>query len=89
MFPNPEILDIDRYTPGRNEHQQRGALAPFGIGSHRLGANFADWQVVLNLVTIVHHCRIPLYPPHCNLRLKFKPNPMPDERFRIRVIEHR
>lgn len=90
VFPNPEVFDIDRYTPGRNEHQQSGALAPFGIGSHHcLGANFAEWQVVLNLATIVHHCRVRLDPPHYNLRLKFKPNPMPDERFRIRVIEHR
>ena len=34
-FPDPERFDIDRYTPARGEHRQRGAYAPFGAGNHR------------------------------------------------------
>jgi len=34
-FPDPDRFDIDRYTPARGEHRQRGAYAPFGAGNHR------------------------------------------------------
>lgn len=90
VFPNPEVFDIDRYAPGRNEHRQAGALVPFGIGSHHcLGASLAEWQVMLTTATILHHSRIALDPPDYSLRLMFKPNPMPRPSFRIRVTEHR
>ena len=34
-FPEPERFDIERYTPERAEHEQPGAFAPFGLGTHR------------------------------------------------------
>ena len=43
LYPEPEKFDIDRYHAPRNEHRQRGAYAPFGLGDHTcLGAGIAE-----------------------------------------------
>ena len=34
-FSNPQRFDIERYTPERAEHRQKGCYAPFGVGAHR------------------------------------------------------
>ena len=45
-FPDPQRFDIDRYLPGREEHKQLGAYAPFGLGVHYCaGRGFAESQL--------------------------------------------
>lgn len=89
-FPNPERFDIERFTPERAEHRQRGAFEPFGLGTHRcLGANFAEVQVMLTLLTIAHHLQIGLDPPNYKLKIKNTPTPHPHKSFRFRVTSRR
>ena len=53
-FPEPERFDIERYSPGRLEHQQPGAFAPFGVGQHRcIGSGLSELQIALTLAAIV------------------------------------
>ena len=54
LFPQPETFDIDRYHEPRNEHRQRGAYAPFGLGEHTcLGAGIAEIQLMLIAATLL------------------------------------
>ncbi len=90
IFPDPDVFDIDRYAPGRNEHRQQGAFNPFGIGPHRcLGAMFAEWQVAVTMAAIVHHTSLEMHPENYSLKIRSKPNPAPDSRFGFRLIEMR
>ena len=85
-FPNPERFDIDRFLPERAEHNQPGAFAPFGLGTHRcLGSNFAEVQVVLTLLTIIRHAEITLSPPGYSLRVEYAPTPHPAKSFKFRA----
>ena len=63
-FPNPDRFDIDRYLPGRAEHRQPGAFAPFGVGRHRcLGEGFAEVQIVVTMATLVREAKLALVHP--------------------------
>ena len=90
-FPEPERFDIDRYLPGRDEHRQPGAYAPFGLGLHRcIGGGFAEAQLALNIATLLHHAVFELDPPGYEMKLA-RPHFMmaPHRRFRIRVVSRR
>ncbi len=64
LFPHPETFDIDRYREPRNEHRQRGAYAPFGLGEHTcLGAGIAEIQLMVITATLLHTYRFELDPP--------------------------
>jgi len=88
-FPDPERFDIDRYTPARGEHRQRGAYAPFGAGNHRcLGSGLVPVQLALTMATILRELVLePLAPDHA-LRVRSFPTMQP-VRFRIRVLRRR
>ncbi len=88
-FPDPERFDIDRYTPARGEHRQRGAYAPFGAGNHRcLGSGLVPVQLALTMATILRELVLePLAPGHA-LRVRSFPTMQP-VRFRIRVLRRR
>ncbi len=88
-FPNPERFDIDRYTPARGEHRQRGAYAPFGAGNHRcLGSGLVPVQLALTMITILRELELePLAPDHA-LRVRSFPTMQPVD-FRIRVLRRR
>ena len=90
FFKNPTQFDISRYTPPRNEHKQRGAFSPFGIGTHTcLGAGAAEFQIMLAIATVLHLIR--LEPLHNGKTLKITNDPTPTlgNRFRVRIAERR
>ncbi len=88
-FPDPERFDIDRYTPARGEHRQRGAYVPFGAGNHRcLGSGLVPAQLGLTMATILRELVLePLAPDHA-LRVRSFPTMQPIG-FRIRVLRRR
>ena len=89
-FPEPERFDIERYTPERQEHRQRGVFAPFGAGPHVcLGAGFAEVAIAATMATIVREVEPVLDPPDYVLKIKPVPTPSPDDRFRFRVARRR
>ena len=89
-YPNPEQFDIDRYLPDRQEHRQRGAYAPFGLGTHRcLGSNFAEVQIALTLATILRDVELELDPPDYTLKIDPLPSPSPDKKFKFKVVRQR
>ena len=90
FFPNPWQFDIGRYTEERMEHRQPGAFAPFGLGAHHcLGSSFAEWQMALNLLTILHAVELEMYPSHYRLRIRQTPTRHPRGCFRLRVKARR
>jgi cytochrome P450 len=85
-FPEPYRFDIDRYTPANRQHKKPGAFAPFGVGPHScLGSAFAETQVALNLLTILHTAELDMHPPGYRLRIKQTPTRRPCNRFSLRV----
>ncbi len=89
-FPEPERFDIERYTPERAEHEQPGAFAPFGLGTHScLGRNFAETQIALTLLTIVRDVEVALFKPDYRLKVKYIPAPHPGPSFKFRVTNRR
>ena len=89
-FPEPERFDIERYTPERAEHEQPGAFAPFGLGTHRcLASNFTEIQIALTLLTIVRDVEVTLSTPGYDLKVNHIPMPRPGPSFRIRVSPRR
>ncbi|MBA2679355.1 MAG: cytochrome P450 [Ktedonobacteraceae bacterium] len=63
LFPHPERFDIDRYHEPRNEHRQRGAYAPFGLGEHTcLGAGIAEIQLMIIAATLLSSYQFELEP---------------------------
>ena len=90
LFPEPETFDIDRYHDPRNEHRQRGAYAPFGLGEHTcLGAGIAEIQLMVIIGTLLHAYELELDPPSYELTIVHAPTPSPGKHFRIRVIAKR
>ena len=86
FFPNPEVFDIDRYSPARREHVRRGVFVPFGVGHHScLGRGFAEVQMALTLATLLHRVEIALEPSGYRLKTRYFPAPRPDGKFKIRL----
>lgn len=89
-FPEPEQFDIDRYLPGREEHRQPGAYAPFGLGAHGcLGSGLAREQIALTLATLLHDTEVELDPPNYRLKMVVAPFQAPDDGFRFRIVARR
>jgi cytochrome P450 len=87
FFPNPYSFDIDRFTPPRNEHQQKGAFAPFGLGAHTcLGAGIAEIQILLTAAKLLHRRKWTIDPPHYQLKTSVDPVLTPGPGFRVRMI---
>lgn len=90
FFPNPDVFDIDRYTPERAEHRRSGVFTPFSLGTHTcLGAGFAELQLMMTFATIVHTADLALDPPDFTASVKPLPLPNPGQDFRLRVLRLR
>lgn len=90
LFPQPSMFDIERYDESRKEHKQRGAYAPFGIGTHTcLGAGAAEAQIVLVMASLLHMVRLEQVNPKTKLRVKNDPTPTFGNTFRVRIVERR
>jgi len=89
-FPEPHRFDIERYSPGRAEHQQPGAFAPFGVGRHRcIGSSLSELQIVLTLATVVREADLELERPERPLKIKLSPTAHPDASVRMRLVRRR
>ena len=88
-FPDPQRFDIDRYLPGREEHKQLGAYAPFGLGVHHCaGRGFAESQLPLIVATLLYEAEIELVPPTYELKTVhwiLFPSFLPDKGFKFRI----
>src|SRR6266568_56995 len=64
LYPHPMQFDIDRFREPRNEHRQRGAYAPFGLGDHTcLGAGIAEVQMMVTMAVLLHTHTLQFDPP--------------------------
>ena len=89
-FPEPERFDIERYSRGRGEHLQPGALAPFGVDRHRcIGSSLAELQIVLTLAAIFHEADLELERPERSLKIKLSPAAHPDGSVQMRLARRR
>lgn len=89
-FPEPERFDFERYSPGRAEHRQPGAFAPFGVGRHRcIGSKLAEMQIALTLAAIVREADLELERPERPLKIKLSPAAHPDGSVRMRLVRRR
>lgn len=87
LYPHPMQFDIDRFREPRNEHRQRGAYAPFGLGDHTcLGAGIAEVQLMVTLATLLHAFRFQFDPPTYQLVIERHPNAVPGNQFRVNVM---
>jgi len=90
LFPEPFTFDIDRYSEPRNEHRQRGAYAPFGLGEHScLGAGIAEVQLMVTIATILFGYQIALDPLDYVLRPLEVSRVMLKNNFYVRDIANR
>lgn len=90
LYQDPYTFDITRYSEPRQEHKQRGAYAPFGLGTHIcLGAGAAEVQIVLVLATLLRIVRLEPAQPGAKIRIKVDPTPTLGDRFRVRIAERR
>lgn len=86
LYPDPETFDIERYSPGRQEHRQPGAFAAYGLGPHScLGGSLADAQMMLTLATLLHHFDFAMEPAGYQLRVIANPLPCPSREFAVRM----
>ena len=89
-FPDPELFDIERYTPERAEHRRKGVYAPFGIGGHQcLGRSLAEALIAINVATVVHEAELALSPRDCELKTRLAPTLLPHDSFRFRIVRRR
>ena len=90
LYPEPEKFDIDRFSPPRNEHRQRGAYAPFGLGDHTcLGAGIAEIQLMVTMATLFHDYHLALDPPTYTLTIEHAPTLAPGKDFHVKVVGKR
>ncbi|GHO83675.1 cytochrome P450 [Dictyobacter formicarum] len=86
LYPEPERFDIDRYREPRNEHRQRGAYFPFGLGNHTcLGAGIAEIEIMVTMATLFHRYQLSMDPVDYQLSIEHDPTPAPGKNFRIKV----
>jgi cytochrome P450 len=87
FYPHPMQFDIDRFRAPRNEHRQRGAYAPFGLGDHTcLGAGIAEVQLMVTMATLLHFYTLELDPPTYQLVIEHHPTAVPGNNFRVKIV---
>jgi cytochrome P450 len=90
LYPHPMQFDIDRFCAPRNEHRQRGAYAPFGLGDHTcLGAGIAEVQLMVTMATLLNTYTLEFDPPDYQLVIERHPTPVPGNDFHVKVVEKR
>ncbi|ADV66949.1 cytochrome P450 [Deinococcus maricopensis] len=90
LYPHAATFDPARFEPGRAEHRQPGAYAPFGVGTHTcLGSGLAEGLIMLNAAAVVRTLDLHLDPAY-RLREVARPTPSPDARLTlsVRAVRH-
>ena len=86
LYRDPLKFDIDRYLPGRAEHLQRGAYAPYGLGTHMcLGHRWVELQMAVNVLLIAHHLRLEVTPGNYRMGINPFPTLAPNRKLKFRV----
>jgi cytochrome P450 len=86
LFPDPYAFDISRYEAPRNEHRQRGAFSPYGIGAHKcLGARLGEIQMMLTIATVIRTIDYEIVPKDYQLKMRTLPTLGPEPKFQIRM----
>ncbi len=86
LYRDPLKFDIDRYLPGRAEHLQPGAYAPYGLGTHMcLGHRWVELQMAVNVLLIAHHLQLEVTPGNYRMRINPFPTLSPNRKLRFRV----
>ncbi len=90
LYANPMQFDINRFRAPRDEHRQRGAYAPFGLGDHTcLGAGIAEVQLMVTMATLLSMYTLQFDPPDYQLVIEKHPTPAPGNHFQVKVRERR
>ena len=90
FYSNPETFDTERYAAGRNEHLRSFVYAPFGLGPHScLARNYSEMIAMTLLAALLRTARLQLDPPDYVLKMLLFPNPVPEAKFKFRILEHR
>jgi len=90
LFPDPGRFDPERYSQARSEHRRPHAFAPFGFGTHACAARGYSQTLAAAIVAgIVHTVRLRVHPEGKRLTLRALPVPIPEAKFRVRVVEQR
>ena len=77
-YADPYKFDISRFSEPRNEHKKRGVFAPFGAGPHTcLGAGLAEVQIMLTVITMLHHVEFAMDPANYRLKKAYLPSMTP------------
>jgi CRP-like cAMP-binding protein/cytochrome P450 len=90
LFPDPEAFDPERYSLRRCEHRRPHAFAPFGLGPHACAARGYSQALSAAVVAgLIRAVRMRVEPEGHQISLWAVPNPIPEAKFRFRVLEHR
>jgi len=86
LFKDPYKFDIDRFSEPRNEHKQKGAYSPYGIGAHRcLGARLGEIQMMLTLATIIKTVNFEIVPKDYEMKMRTLPTIGPEVNFKLKL----
>lgn len=89
FYAEPYRYDVTRYHAPRNEHRQKNAYAPYGIGAHLcLGAGVAELQFPLNVALWLQRFALKPVPSHYTLKLSNNPTPHPSG-FKVQIASQR
>ena len=89
FYPEPYRYDVSRFQAPRNEHRQKHAYAPYGIGAHLcLGAGVAEIQFPLNIAMLLKRFELSLAPAQYTLKVQNNPTPHPSG-FKVRIAARR
>ena len=88
LYREPSKFDIDRYLPDRAEHLQRGAYAPYGLGTHTcLGHRWVELQMAVNVLLIAHHLQLEVVPANYKMGINPFPTLAPSKKLKFRVAQ--
>jgi cytochrome P450 len=90
VYTEPYRFDPERFFEPRNEHQQAGAFAPYGLGARTcLSAGMGEALIMIILATMLHQVELELPTPNYQLKTRVAPIPGPDSKFSVKVIQKR
>jgi cytochrome P450 len=90
VYTDPYSFQPERFFDPRNEHQQTGAFAPYGLGARTcLSAGMGEALIMLITAVMLNQVELELPSPGYQLKTRVAPIPGPDSKFAVRVIRHR